>query len=246
MMVQLTQKLLRALFKALDLVEEVRATWHRMRGEPNVPPPWAAEPGPSDAAGASPPLEPLAVNTDGSTPSEEEEDPPPRPRKPRKRPTSKTVASSAAAEPKPRATSTSSAPEERPSRAGVKPRRQPVTGTQPPPVGGPPFQALLDAVGTPAVPVITEELAIDGKTMPARVVWALSAARTVLGRGLTGPEMSEALGKAGIPTAPNNLMRTIRQDGGALFERSPGEGRAVVLNLTATGLDRARSLGVLA
>lgn len=238
MLVTLTQSMLRALFKALDFVEEVRAVWLRMKGDTVAPPPWQAAPGPEAPAAPQesrpkdppPPAAHPEPSSRAKTMRMRAVKPPPE-----KPVVSKGEPKKAPAKPKPAA-----------SRKSTPPTRQPITGSTPPPVGGPAFETLLAAVGTERVATLTEELAIEGKTMPARVVWALAAAQGVLGRGLTGPQMSELLGKAGIPTAPNNLMRTIRQDAGTLFERNPGDGRAVILTLTAEGLRQARALGVMA
>lgn len=87
-----------------------------------------------------------------------------------------------------------------------------------------------------------ESVAVDGKTLPGRIVWALAHGQQALGRGLTSPEISRILDEVGVPTVNNNIMRAVRQDAGTLFLRRPGQGRAVHLSLTQEGCDVAGKL----
>ncbi|MEW5850443.1 MAG: hypothetical protein AB2A00_16785 [Myxococcota bacterium] len=93
---------------------------------------------------------------------------------------------------------------------------------------------LTDALDRGTVPP-PAELELKGKPMLGRILWALAHSQALSGHGLTGPEVAKALTHAGIKTAPNNVMRAVRQDGGELFQREDGAGRAVVLVLTDEG-----------
>lgn len=105
---------------------------------------------------------------------------------------------------------------------------------------GTPLDGLMTHVK--AVKAPDESVAVDGKTLPGRIVWALAHAQQSLGRGLTSPEISRVLDEVGVPTVNNNIMRAVRQDGGKLFLRRPGQGRAVHLSLTQEGCDVAGKL----
>jgi hypothetical protein len=85
-------------------------------------------------------------------------------------------------------------------------------------------------------------MAVSGRTMPGRILWALWHSERMLQRGLTGPEVAELLTRAGVKTAPNNIMRAVRQDRGRFFSRNPSDGRAVQLMLTEEGRRMAQQL----
>ena len=218
MMVALTQKLFRILFRALDLVEEVRTALARARGETQTPP-WESPPPPS------------AADPDPQPPA-----PPPY------APPSAPPAPASAGRGRPRRARAPRAPQ--PKRSTPSARKPAASAPQAQEDPDTAVQQILDAVAAGKMPALSPELAVAGKTMPARVIWSLSAAGVALGRGLTGPEMSALLTQSGVTTAANNIMRTIRQDGRTFFARTPGEGRAGILTLTPAGAAQAKELGL--
>jgi len=120
---------------------------------------------------------------------------------------------------------------------GKKPGRPTVL---PAPTGN--GDAFLEQVRKLGLEKPDESVAVDGKTLPGRIVWALAHAQQTLGRGVTSPEISTMLDVVGVPTVNNSIMRAVRQDGGHLFLRRPGPGRAVHLSLTQDGCDVAGKL----
>jgi hypothetical protein len=201
----LSQTILNSLFKALDVAEELRSAYLRLRGKPEESPPWDTAVSPSVPPAPEDVEEPPLAETV-----------PPR---------------------KPRAA-------KKPSRvkpAKAKPRGGAKKRASPPRATPATWESFLQSVGAGELAPPPADLALDGKTMNTRLLWAIVRAEQALGRGLTAPEVAQVLEAAGLKSAPSNIMRTVRQDGGKLFAKGPRSGNAVTLVLTEKGRGLALS-----
>lgn len=227
----LSQKILQGLFRALDLADEVRATIDRMRGKPPAGAAWETVPPPSSSPLSSARGGPANTDTESGDANPNWQSyvrdtaSPLAETKPARRRTGEAAAHKKA-KPAPRA--------KKKAAAAAPARGEPKND----------LQAILDVVGRGEFPTLTDALEVDGRSMLGRMVWALAAAEKVLGHGLSGPDVADLVGRLGIVTAPNNVMRAIRLDGGRLFEKGSGTGRALVLGLTEEGRAQARKLGL--
>ncbi len=233
----LSQKILQTLFRALDLAEEVRAVVSRMRGQATPPPPWDAPPAwppPGDSD-----LKEDRARDDSARSYSARKSTPPSPAV-RPDPDAEGAYSAKPA----RKTKSAAKPAAKKKAAAVKKRPAAQSSDAGTTTGGD-LAAVAAALDRGEVTPLTESMEVHGRNLLARMVWALAASDKTVGRGLTGPDVAALITKAGIKTVPNNIMRAVRQDNGALFTRAPGEGRAVILTLTDEGRAQARALGLL-
>lgn len=104
-------------------------------------------------------------------------------------------------------------------------------------------KAIVERLRSEGLGVITEDAALDGKRVLARVLWALSAADQAGSElGLTAADASALLHlAAGVEVFATNVARTCRDENELIEESSP-DGRSKRYKLTAAGRAAAAKL----
>lgn len=258
----LVNRLLDVFFRTLDAVDVARERIDRALGRGPRPEPWTSEWHPApETERAGPSVEgPELFETPGQKPASA-----PAAATKSKKPdkTDKNAKTKTSKAPKGTTSAKPAADKARPKKAAPSPsevsRRAEATPSGGKKAGGgnrkgsvdrsgkdfdsPRAKAIVEKLKSSGQGVITEDAALEGKRVLARVLWALAAADQAGSElGLTAADASALLHlAAGVEVFATNVARTCR-DESALIEESTPDGRSKRYKLTAAGRVAANKL----